>query len=73
MYFSKLNLVKGYHQVNICKTAIVAPFGLFEFLSMPFGLKNALGSSEDYNAFSSTWTIFWWQVRVETSTWNISV
>ena len=44
---SKVNLVRGYHQVpvapeNIAKSAVVASFGLFEFLRMSFGLKNAL-------------------------------
>ena len=44
--FSKLDLVKGYHQVlvaaaNVPKTAIITPFGLFDYLYMPFGLKNA--------------------------------
>ena len=45
-YFSTLNLASGFWQICMepCsreKTAFVIPFGLYEFLVMPFDLKNA--------------------------------
>ena len=43
---SKLDLAKGYYQIevepgSVDRTAFITPFGKFAFLRMPFGLKNA--------------------------------
>lgn len=51
--FSKIDLVKAFHHIpvhpnDVPKTAVITPFGLFEFTKLPFGLRNAAQSFQRF-------------------------
>ena len=52
-YFTKLDLNTAYYQVPVApedvpKTTVTTPFGLFEFVGMPLGLRNATQTFQRY-------------------------
>ena len=69
--FSTVDLRKGYWQIPVAatdvpKTAVITSFELWEFLRMPFGLKNAARPSR------GSWTTSWLASPTCSSTWMMS-
>ena len=79
-FISKLDLTKGYYQIrmrdsDICKTAFICHRGKYEFLRMPFRVKNAPAVFQElmqslFSSYNTFCTPYMDDIIVYSDTWS---